>query len=265
MLHHKVAVDTFPHVVVTPVHAIDVYHHRIPCLVDDGRAVEVHQSGLEAVQQPGPYTIVAGVTEHEGLVLGVFPVIEELGVEVLFAVNGLGTELNGLLGQVKAEVTGQLEAGSLTEYLGTVQQVVFDVAFLTDFAELPVNGVLEGQLTGYLGYVGTGDEHACFLIPQDVRVAGQGHNGQGVIGVNEVSTGGDGAGLQPCRGEGSRPKHGGEVQLQRLAVVRRGRRGGDGTICGIVHRASVRDGEAGVHGFVMKSRFYQQFGGFCVA
>ena len=256
MLGHEEAVDTLAQIIVAPVDTVQVHRHGPPGLVNHLGAVQIHQPGLHAVHHAGPYTVVAAVAQHEGLVLRVGPVLKQLGLEGFRPVEGLGPELHGLLRQVKAEVARQLKLGALAEQLRAVLQVHFHIALAPDLAVFAVDRILEGQHTGLLHHVVAGDQQAGFLVPQHVRVAAHRHDGHAVVGVDEIAAGDDFAGLQAAVvGIGPGPQHhGGAVQLQGFAMVGRGGLGGNGAVGGVVHRGTLGHKEAGAHRGVIQPR-----------
>ena len=121
-----------------------------------------------------------------------------------------------------------------------------------------VDGVLEGQLAGLLHHVVAGDQHARLRVPQLLRLAHQGHDGQGVVGVDEVAAGDHVAGLQPRVGEGPCPEHRGEVQLDPLPLVQRGLPGGGGSVGGVVDGGVLRHVEARVHRGIVQPRLHHE-------
>ena len=121
MLGNEVAVNTLAHVIVSPVHAVEVEHHRVPRLMNHLRAIQIQQSGLEAVHQARPGAVIAGISQHKRLVFGIGSILKQFGIEGFRAINGLGAELEGFLRQIQTEVACQFKSGALVKHLRAVQ------------------------------------------------------------------------------------------------------------------------------------------------
>ena len=266
VLGNEEAVDPLPHVVMAPVCAVQINHHRIPCLMDDRGGIvrlfvkAVDQPALQAVVQPRPDAVVAGIPQHKALVLSVFPIGEQLGVKILFTVFGLGAELEGLLRHVQTVLALQLELHVLIQKLIVFLVVVFHMAGLRSKLLLhgPVYGVLEGNAVGFVNVVADG-QHASLRVPQHIRVCHQTDDGERVVQVHQIGVGNDLAGLQKTAGvEGTGPKHHSAVDLKGVAfIVARGvffRR--NGAVHGVIDHGVLGNGNAqGQSAFIFAAAF----------
>ena len=116
VLGNKVFAYAFAQVVVAPVLTVDVYDHRPPCLMDDRGAQLVGQTALHAIHHARPHAVVAAVAQHEGAVLVIIPIREQMAVDVLAAIARLGRYLEGLLRHIQAELADQAEFHALAEH-----------------------------------------------------------------------------------------------------------------------------------------------------
>ena len=266
MLGNEEAVDAFAHVVMAPVRAVQVDHYRVPRLMNDCGGIvrllveTVDQAALQTVVQPRPDGVVTGVPQHEALVLGVFPIREQLRVEILFAVFGLGAELEGFLRHVQTVLPLQLKLHVLIQQLVVLLVVILHVAGLC--AQLlfygAVDGVLEGDAIRFVHVVADG-QHTVIRVPQNVWVGHQTDDGEGVVQVHKISAGDDLTGLQKPGGvECTRPQHHGAVDLKGVALVVAG---GvflrwDGTVRGVVDHGAVGHGNGqGQGAFIFAAAF----------
>ena len=121
---------------MAPVRAVQVDHYRVPRLMNDCGGIvrllveTVDQAALQTVVQPRPDGVVTGVPQHEALVLGVFPIREQLRVEIFFAIFGLGAELEGFLRHVQTVLPLQLKLHVLIQQLVVLLVVILHVAGL---------------------------------------------------------------------------------------------------------------------------------------
>ena len=116
MLGDKVFAYALAQVVVAPVLTVDVYDHWPPCLMDDRGVPLIDQTALHAVHHARPHAVVAAVAQHEGAVLVIIPIREQMAVDVLAAIARLGHHLEGFLRHIQAVLADQAEFHALAEH-----------------------------------------------------------------------------------------------------------------------------------------------------
>ena len=156
----------------------------------------------------------------------------------------------------------------MVEHLGAIQQVIFHIAcplaYVGFILDVAVHGILKGNAARLVHVVAHGED-ARFRVPQVVGVGHQGHNGQGVVSIDEVGARHRVTGHVTILPEGPGPNHGGEVQFEGFPLIEGVLLGGHGTIQGVVHLRALGDSDAGIDRFVMQPRFHRQLRRFGIA
>ena len=195
MLGHEIAADALTQVIVPPVLAVDVDDHRLPGLVDDGGVRDlVDQAALQAVDQTGPYGVVAADAQHKRFVLLKGPVGEDGGVEVALAQAGLGDQLQRLLRHVQRVLADDAHCHTLAEDGGAAVSLEhFGISLPPLLAVQAVNrgrapegdAVISRQVDRRAILIETCREHACLVVPQFPGVDHQRYDRQGKIGFHD--------------------------------------------------------------------------------
>ena len=242
VLGHKVFVHPLPQVVVAVVFAVDVHDDRPPGLMDHRGVQLLHQPALHAVHHAGAHAVVAAVAQHEVAVLGVFPVGEQLAVDIFAAKAGLGHHLEGFLGHIQAVLAHDAKLHPLAEHRFAGLFKHFGVGLHPHLLLLHQGvyggGILEGE--GFIGFevdaLARGEDTR-FLVPQAVGLRDQAHHGQGEVGFEHVGGAYDGGGLL-ARLEGPGADGCGISDDEGAGVQRAAGDGGHGAVLGIIHRGS---------------------------
>ena len=253
MLGHEKAVHALTHVIVAPVHAVQIDHHGPPFLIKHVAGIVADfveafdELALERVIEARPYAVVAAHAQHEALVLGEGQVLKELGVKILVAVFGLGAHLKGLLRHIQTILALKAEFAVLIDEgisLLVVELHMPGTRLLADRAieRIFAGGELEGQLARLLVQLAANGQHAVLLVPQLIRVGDQADDREGVIEVHQVGGGRGFAGLQRSAGvEGAGAQHRHLVKGERLAFVSdAGFLRGNGGIQGVIDHGALR-------------------------